>query len=1368
MQLKEKIKILTHKYVIIGIIILVAAVTGYFRFIAPTKVAFVNFSDFLYVDVVEADTNPFIRVQRLSFREDAAPQCPVTGRTRPGEGRAPNLSRYRAVFIFGMGLKINETQRRQIERAMAKGTKVYVAAATSDDNRITNLSPQDLFFIEGYFGNRSKENVRRLLNYTRRVLDRKTLFSEKVEEPLIIPANIFFHLQEEDYFASYPEYQAFYEEKGYYQEGAPRVIIFTSNIRRGAAAKMITQDLEERGFNVYPVAGFDRRLEFIRAVDPDLAILMPHGRLSTGKADKAVKLLEEKNIPLLCPISVFGPYEEWLKCQQGMSGGMLSQSIVMPELDGGVVPYTVSAQFKGPHGLYVPRGIPERIKIFGNKVENWLKLQAMPNSEKKVAIFYYKGPGLNAMVASGMEVAPSLLNLLRHLKEQGYSTGPLPANEEELLERIQREGTVLGDYAKGAFNEFLDKGNPALIAAETYLEWLAQDLRPEMAKNIENIYGPPPGTYMSLEKDGESYLAVARIQFGNIVLLPQPLPGYGEDESRLIHGAEKAPPHTYVAAYLWARNEFNADALMHFGTHGSLEFTPYKQVALSQYDWPDALIGDMPHIYIYVINNIGEAMIAKRRSYAVIVSHLTPPFAEGGLYVELNDLHQKLHDYEVAESEMLKNQYRRSIKELLIELDMHLDLGWPELKDKELTAEMMVKVHNHIHAISEAKITLGLYTLGERYQEERIYETVRQMAVDPIAFSRARLDVLDGKITEERLNDAHYFDEKYRRKAFRIIESILRKGVSPAQFLEETKKDLKKLEEKEATEVELSPEERERLRVIRNYQNTILSIKDYYSGLRDSPIRELAAVTNALSGGFIIPSSGGDAIFNPEAVPTGRNLYSINPEKTPTPESWKVGVALARQLMETRLKETGEHLRKVAFTLWGGEFIRGQGTTLAQIFYLLGVEPIRDSRGVVRDVRLIPPEKLGRPRVDVAVQTSGQFRDIAASRIFLINRAVALASQCPGIDEHKNYVREGTLIAERIMLEQGLSPIEARLFATARVFGGVGGSYGTAIMGLVEAGDKWEEEKEIAEQYLKNMGAIYTESHWGHFQPGIFEAALQDAEVVMHPRSSNVSGPLSLDHVYEFMGGLNATIRHVTGEDPAAYFSDLRNRHRPVVQGLKEAIWVEARTTLFNPKYIQALQEGGATSAEKFAETFRNTYGWNVMKPQAIDNELWEELHEVYIRDKHNLGIKEFFRDKNPYALQEMTAVMLETIRKGYWEASEQIIKELVDLHARLVKDHHAGCSVFVCDNLKLREMIRDLIDEPELQEAYLEQIELVRVGEITEGREAIKLEKEKVTLTKVKEMLEQNIAAVITLLIIVVLFSVAVIWGVVKRRKIS
>jgi cobaltochelatase CobN len=1371
-KLKEMRKFLTNKYVILGVVLLGAVAWGYFRFVAPTRVAFVNFPDFLYIDVVEADTNPFIRVTRHSFREDGVPQCPITGRTRPGEGKAPNLSKYRAVFIFGMGLEINEAQRRQIERAMAGGTKVYVTAATSDENRITNLSPQELTFIEGYFGNRGKKNMRRLLNYTRRVFDRKVLFSEKVEEPLIVPANVFFHLLEEgEYFTSYAEYQAFLEERGYYREGAPRVILFTFIAHRASTVKMIIQDLEVRGFNVYPVVGFAQRLEFIRAVDPDLAILMPHGRLSPERSEEAVRLLKEKNIPLLCPLSVFAPYEEWVRCQKGMTGGMLSQSIVMPELDGGIAPFVVSAQFKGRHGLYVPQGIPERIKIFGNKVENWLNLQTMPNSEKRVVIFYYKGPGLNAMVAGGMEVAPSLLNLLRHLKKEGYHTGPLPANEEELLERIQREGSGFGVFAQGAIREFIEKGYPALIPTETYLEWLSQDLRPGMVEAIKSQYGPPAEAHMFVEKEGRGYLALARIQFGNIVILPQPLPGYGDDESQLIHGAKKAPPHIYVAAYLWARNEFNADALMHFGTHGSLEFTPWKGVALSQYDWPDALVGDLPHVYIYTIENIGEAMIAKRRSYAVIISHLTPPFAGAGLSDELSDLHRMLHDYEVVDNEMLRDKYRQSIRKLILESKMHLDLGFENLEEGELTAEMITEIHNHIHALSEAKITLGLYTLGERYKEEHIYETVRQMAIDPIAFSKARLDLLDGKITEEQLDDACFFDEHYRQKAFRIIDSILRAGISPLDFLVGTEEEWKKLEEKEAAGTPLSAEESDRLGAIRDYRNTILSIKDYFQGLKDSPFLELAAATNALSGGFILPSSGGDAIFNPQAIPTGRNLYSIDPERMPTPESWEVGVHLSRLLMEARLKETGEHLRKVAFTLWAGEFIRDHGATLAQIFYFLGVEPVRDSRGIVQDLRLIPPEELGRPRVDVVVQTSGQFRDIAASRVFLINRAVVLASQCPGIDEHKNYVREGTLAAERLMIEQGLSPLEARLFATARVFGAVDGSYGTGIMGLVESGDKWEDEKEIAQQYIRNMGAIYTESHWGHFQPGILEAALQGTEAVVHPRSSNVHGPLSLDHVYEFMGGLISSIRYVTGEDPAAYFSDLRNPRRPVVQGLKEAIWTEARTTLLNPKYIQALQEGGASSAEVFAETFRNTYGWNVMKPAAIDDELWEKLHHVYIRDTLNLGIREFFVDRNPFALQEMTAVMLETIRKELWDADEQIIRELVDLHARLVKEHQAGCSVFVCDNQKLREMIQGLIDDPELRKAYLEQIELVRVGEIEEGREAIKLEKvekETVTLAKVKEMLEDNPAAVITLLVLVILFSAVVVWGVIKRRKIS
>ena len=282
---------------------------------------------------------------------------------------------------------------------------------------------------------------------------------------------------------------------------------------------------------------------------------------------------------------------------------------------------------------------------------------------------------------------------------------------------------------------------------------------------------------------------------------------------------------------------------------------------------------------------------------------------------------------------------------------------------------------------------------------------------------------------------------------------------------------------------------------------------------------------------------------------------------------------------------------------------------------------------------------------------------------------------------------------------------------------------------------------------------------------GMFETMLQNTEVVVHPRTSNVTGPISLDHVYEFMGGITASIRVTTGKDPDGYFNDARNRYNPYVQELKEAIWTETRTNLFNPKFIKEMMKEGETAAENFAESFRDTYGWNVMKPEAIDKEIWEGYYDIYVKDKDNIGTLEFFKDVNPYALQEMTAVMLETVRKGYWTPSDQVIQDIVDLHAKLVKDHEAGCSGFVCDNTKLKEMIENKLSS-EMKESYNDQIDKVRTATENAEEEGMVLEKEELTLDTMKELIEENRGALVSILMTILIISGFLVFGIYKRRN--
>ena len=545
-------------------------------------------------------------------------------------------------------------------------------------------------------------------------------------------------------------------------------------------------------------------------------------------------------------------------------------------------------------------------------------------------------------------------------------------------------------------------------------------------------------------------------------------------------------------------------------------------------------------------------------------------------------------------------------------------------------------------------------------------------------------------------------------------------------------------------------------------ERTIRNVSLYKKNLLSSPQMELNSLINAMNGGYTTPSPGGDPIANPNTLPTGRNLYGINAEATPSESAWEKGKDLAENTIEIYKRRHHDSIpRKVSYTLWSGEFIETEGATIAQVLYMLGVEPIRDSFGRVSDLKLIPSAELGRPRIDVVVQTSGQLRDLAASRLFLINRAVEMAAAAKD-DKFENQVSEGVKETERVLTDKGVSPKEARELASRRVFGGMNGNYGTGIQAMVMSSDRWEKRSEIADTYLNNMGAFYGDTkHWEQFKEYAFEAALTRTDVVVQPRQSNTWGALSLDHVYEFMGGLNLAVRKVTGKDPDAYLSDYRNRQNMKMQEVKEAIGIESRTTIFNPTYIKEHMKGGASSADGFAAIVQNTFGWEVMKPAAIDNELWNEIYNVYIKDKFNLGINKFFEEKNPAAIEEITAVMLESARKGMWKASHQQVEALAKRHVELVNKYKPSCSGFVCDNAKLRQFIVDNNADKQANESYAKHIEKIRESGLGD-KKGIKMQKETLSDTTTEKHILSNLFVVAAAFAIIV----TLIWIVRRNRK--
>ena len=609
--MKKKSKIILGVCIVAAVLIGISIWNAWF---SATKIAFVNFQTIQQGSISKANDNSFIKLSEVSL------------------ANLDRLSNYDMVFVNGMGLRIVEEQRQQIQQAADKGVPVYTSMATNPTNNICNLDSVQQNLIRRYLSNGGKTNYRNMLNYIRKAIDGKTYSTTEMEDPVERPSDMLYHAgisnpDDELEFLTVTDYEKFMKDNNLYKEGARRIII-TGQM---ADATDLIKALEKEGYNVYPVQSMTRFMSFIDEVQPDAVINMAHGRMG----DRMVDYLKTKNILLFAPLTINSLVDEWENDPLGMSGGFMSQSIVTPEIDGAIRPFALFAQYEDKEGLRHSYAIPERLKTFVSTINNYLNLKTKPNKDKKVAIYYYKGPGQNALTAAGMEVVPSLYNLLLRMKQEGYNVSGLPANAQELAKMIQAQGAVFNSYAEGAFDEFMKNGNPELITKEQYESWVKESLRPEKYAEVVAADGEFPGNYMVTSDGG---LGVARLQFGNIVLMPQNAAGSGDNSFQVVHGTNAAPPHTYIASYLWMQHGFKADALIHFGTHGSLEFTPKKQVALCSNDWPDRLVGAVPHFYLYSIGNVGEGMMAKRRSYATLQSYLTPPFLESsvrGIYREL-------------------------------------------------------------------------------------------------------------------------------------------------------------------------------------------------------------------------------------------------------------------------------------------------------------------------------------------------------------------------------------------------------------------------------------------------------------------------------------------------------------------------------------------------------------------------------------------------------------------------------------------------------------------------------------------------------------------------------------------------------------
>lgn len=1425
--MKKKIIIASISLVVIVLLVLI-----YNRWCSSTRIAFVNYQAIELARISRANDNGMIKIENLSVED------------------IDDISKYDMVFVQAMGLKLTGEQREILMKAIKKGTPLLSTMITTPENDFTTINTANADTLRLYLANGGRKNYCNLALFVRKYIDHK-IFKAPKPQPVITHAIGLLHHRPKNgdkadddlQFNSIKQYNNYLKKQGLWHHNAPAIIVMGP---MGEPTPLIER-LEQTGNNVYPVNDIQRFIEEGHADSIPLraVINMAHGRVG----DNLVAFLQQKNIPLFSPLNVNQPEADWRNDKLGMMGGFLSQSVTMPEIDGALRSMALFAHYKGKDGLAYVDAIPDRLETFVKTVNNYVKLKDIPNSQKRVAIYYYKGPGQNALTAGGMEVAASLYNLLKTLKQQGYNVQGLPASAKALSLLIQQQGAVLGTYAKGAISQFISNGHPALVSKKQYLQWVKQTLVDDKYKEVVKANGEFPGNYLATDN---GQLAIPRIQLGNVVLMPQ-LPVSTEGNSfKIAHGVDAAPSHAFIASYLWMQHAFKANVLVHFGTHGSMEFTPKKQIALSNEDWPDRLVAAIPHLYVYTVGNVGEGMIAKRRSYACLQTYLTQPYMQNDVRNTYKALVDKIEVYNRKVAKQLAGitETALQIKAMVVKLGINRDLQLDANLKHPYTEEQMQQIDNFVEELVTEKIGGKLYTMGVPYDNQSLHTTVMAMCADPIAYACFAVDKQRGRATNNVIKQRSVFTQRYLYPAQKLVSRLLTNpalgnqqmvcstlGITPTELkkahdisdalnapanMMAMMKGMKGMKGKTAKmpkgmmnkkmgmmmgsmpkgmmgmmpkhskmphtmgknakntaskkqgmpmamgdmkmqKPEFTKAEKDFAFAVIEAERTITNVGKYRHLLLESPTIELHSILNAMNGGYTSPSPGGDPVTNPNTLPTGRNMFSINAETTPSEAAWEQGKQLAENTIAMYRKQHHDSIpRKVSFTLWSSEFIETQGASIAQILYLLGVEPVRDFFGRISDVKLIPSKELGRPRIDVVVQTSGQLRDLAASRLFLINRAVEMAAAANDT-QYENMVAQGVKETERTLTNKGVSPKEARNMATRRVFGGINGAYGTNIQSMVMSSDQWEKRTDIADTYLNNMGAFYgNDKEWESFKQFAFEAALTRTDVIVQPRQSNLWGALSLDHVYEFMGGLNLAVTKATGKEPDAYISDMRNHYNMRMQDLKESIGIESRTTIFNPSYIKEHIKSGTEGADEFAKTIQNTFGWNVMRTKVIDQQFWNKIYQVYIKDEYQLGLQPYFEQNNPAALQEITAVMLESVRKGMWKANSQQVKTLANLHVDLVNRFNPSGSNFVCNNPKLSQFIaKQATNNTAQQKQYLAKINQIR-EQAANSKQGMVMKKE--TLSKEDTSTQNSVNT--TVLVVVVIIAIIVVALIVRRNR--
>ena len=1058
------------------------------------------------------------------------------------------------------------------------------------------------------------------------------------------------------------------------------LVLQRSHIVTGDDAHYVAtiQELEFRGARVIPI--FCGGLDFSKPVnaffyDPlnseqplvDSIVSLTGFALVGGPArqdhPKAVESLKKLNRPYMVALPlVFQTTQEWEKSDLGLHPVQVALQIAIPELDGAIEPIVLSGRDDATGKAHT---LQDRVDAIAERAIRWSSLRLKPRADKKLAITVFSFPPDKGNVGSAayLNVFDSIHRVLQEMKAKGYDVQNMPRDAKALMETVINDPEAL-------------QGSPELSIAHRMSVEEYERLTP-YSERLEENWGKPPG---NLNSDGQSLLIYGR-HFGNIFVGIQPTFGYEGDPMRLLYSRSASPHHGFAAYYTYIEKVWGADAVLHFGTHGSLEFMPGKQMGMSETCYPDSLIGALPNLYYYAANNPSEATIAKRRGYASTISYLTPPAENAGLYKGLKELGELVGSYQQLRESGRGVQIVNAIVETARLCNLDKDVTLPDDDSSDLTLEdrdaIVGAIYRQLIEIESRLLPCGLHTIGKPPTAEEAIATLVSIAA--LEREEEGLRSLPGLLAE---SIGRKIEDIYKGNDDGVLEDV---------ELNRTITEVSRAAVGSMVRSLTGGDGRVNMRENFGWFLDLISRFGFklptpwfracsaggFTGVDSAALdtlftylrfclqqicadMEMESLLRALDGEYILPGPGGDPIRNPGVLPSGKNIHALDPQAIPTRAAVAAAKVVVDKLIERQKEEQGDWPETIACVLWGTDNIKTYGESLAQILWFIGVRPVPDSLGRVNKLELIPLEELGRPRIDVVVNCSGVFRDLFINQMALIDQGVKMAAESEEAVE-QNFVRKHSL-------EQAEKEGTSLRDAACRVFSNASGSYSSNVNLAVE-NSSWEEEGELQEMYLSRKTFAFNADNPGEMDQKreVFESVMKTADVTFQNLDSAEISLTDVSHYFDsdptkLIQGLRDD-----GKTPTSYIADTTTANAQV-RSLSETIRLDSRTKLLNPKWYEGMLDSGYEGVREVAKRLNFTLGWSATSG-SVDNFVYEEANETFINDPE---MRKRLLELNPHSFRRIVGTLLEVNGRGYWETSDENIQQLQELYQE-VEDRIEG-----------------------------------------------------------------------------------------------